>query len=47
MYYYFDSGKWNNKMLPLAAEYLQYLGTKNKSSEVISKSFTNWLQASM
>jgi hypothetical protein len=37
MYYYFDSGKWNNKMLPLAAEYLQYLGTKNKSSEVISK----------
>lgn len=39
MYYYFDSGKWNNKMLPLAAEYLQYLGTKNKSSEVISKEF--------
>ncbi|WP_185288159.1 pitrilysin family protein [Chryseobacterium lactis] len=39
MYYYFDSGKWNNKILPLAAEYLQYLGTKNKSSEVISKEF--------
>lgn len=39
MYYYFDSGKWNNKMLPLAAEYLQYLGTKNKSSEVIGKEF--------
>ncbi|MDR2234890.1 MAG: insulinase family protein [Chryseobacterium sp.] len=39
MYYYFDSGKWNNKILPLAAEYLQYLGTKNKSSEDISKEF--------
>ena len=39
LYYYFDSGKWNNKMLPLAAEYLQYLGTKDKSSEAISKEF--------
>jgi predicted Zn-dependent peptidase len=39
MYYHFDSGKWNNKVLPLAAEYLQYLGTKDKSSEVISKEF--------
>lgn len=39
MYYHFDSGKWNNKILPLAAEYLQYLGTKNKSSEEISKEF--------
>lgn len=39
MYYYFDSGKWNNKMLPLAAEYLEYLGTKDKSSEAISKEF--------
>jgi predicted Zn-dependent peptidase len=39
LYYHFDSGKWNNKILPLAAEYLQYLGTKNKSSETISKEF--------
>ncbi|WP_326983621.1 insulinase family protein [Chryseobacterium sp. MYb264] len=39
MYYHFDSGKWNNKILPLAAEYLQYLGTKSKSSEDISKEF--------
>ncbi|MFZ4928196.1 M16 family metallopeptidase [Chryseobacterium sp. Mn2064] len=39
MYYHFDSGKWNNKILPLAAEYLQYLGTKDKSSETISKEF--------
>ncbi|MET3535082.1 M16 family metallopeptidase [Chryseobacterium limigenitum] len=39
LYYHFDSGKWNNKILPLAAEYLQYLGTKDKSSEAISKEF--------
>ncbi|MGE8431729.1 insulinase family protein [Chryseobacterium joostei] len=39
MYYHFDSGKWNNKMLPLAAEYLQYLGTNDKSSETISREF--------
>ncbi|WP_241282396.1 M16 family metallopeptidase [Chryseobacterium timonianum] len=39
MYYHFDSGKWNNKMLPLAAEYLQYLGTNSKSSETISREF--------
>jgi predicted Zn-dependent peptidase len=39
LYYHFDSGKWNNKILPLAAEYLEYLGTKNKSSETISKEF--------
>lgn len=39
MYYHFDSGKWNNKILPLAAEYLEYLGTKDKSSEAISKEF--------
>lgn len=39
MYYHFDSGKWNNKMLPLAAEYLQYLGTNDKSSESISREF--------
>ena len=39
MYYHFDSGKWNNKTLPLAAEYLQYVGTNNKSSETISREF--------
>ncbi|RXM53125.1 MULTISPECIES: M16 family metallopeptidase [unclassified Chryseobacterium] len=39
MYYHFDSGKWNNKMLPLAAEYLQYLGTDDKSSETVSREF--------
>ncbi|SDI34312.1 M16 family metallopeptidase [Chryseobacterium jejuense] len=39
MYYYFDTKKWNSKILPLAAEYLEYLGTQNKSSENISKEF--------
>ncbi|SDI34286.1 M16 family metallopeptidase [Chryseobacterium jejuense] len=39
MYYYFDTEKWNSKILPLAAEYLEYLGTQNKSSESISKEF--------
>jgi hypothetical protein len=32
-------GKWNIKLLPLAASYLEFLGTKNKSSEDISKDF--------
>lgn len=39
LYYYFDAGRWSNKTLALAAEYLQFLGTKNKSSEDISKEF--------
>lgn len=39
MYYHFDIGKWNNKLLPIAAGYLEYLGTKDKSSEQISQDF--------
>ncbi len=39
MYYHFDIGKWNNKLLPIAAGYLEYLGTKNKSSEAIAQDF--------
>ncbi|OPC03861.1 peptidase M16 [Elizabethkingia ursingii] len=39
LHYYFGVGKWNNKLLPLAASYLEFLGTKNKSSEDISKDF--------
>lgn len=39
LHYYFDAGKWNSKILPIAAEYLQYLGTKDKSSETISREF--------
>lgn len=39
--YRFDMGNWNNKLLPIAAQYLQYLGTEKYSSEEISKQFYN------
>src|SRR5258708_26856478 len=32
-------GSWNNKLLPLAAQYLQFLGTSKYSTEEISKEF--------
>jgi len=41
LYYYFDMGSWNNQKLPLAAQYLQYLGTDKYTSEQISKEFYN------
>ena len=37
--YVFDMGKNNDKKLPLAIEYLQYLGTDKMSAESISKEF--------
>ncbi|MGE8426416.1 MAG: insulinase family protein [Sphingobacterium sp.] len=37
--YRFDGGKWSNKLLSLAAGYLEFLGTKDKSSEQFSKDF--------
>ncbi|TWR29360.1 insulinase family protein [Mucilaginibacter pallidiroseus] len=39
LYYRFDMGSWNNKLLPVAAQYLQFLGTDKQSSEDISKAF--------
>jgi predicted Zn-dependent peptidase len=39
--YRFDMGSWNNKALPLAAQYLQFLGTDKTSAEAIIKSFYN------
>ncbi|HLF45445.1 MAG TPA: insulinase family protein [Chitinophagaceae bacterium] len=39
--YRFDIGSWNNKLLPLATQYIQYLGTDKYSSEEISKQFYN------
>ncbi len=39
--YRFDFGSWNNKLLPLAAQYVQFLGTDKMSSEDISKQFYN------
>lgn len=41
LYYHFDMGSWNNKKLPLAAQYLQFLGTDKYTSEQISKEFYN------
>lgn len=37
--YRYNIGKWNNKMLGLAANYIEYLGTSSKSSEEFSKQF--------
>ncbi|HQZ75117.1 MAG TPA: insulinase family protein [Chitinophagaceae bacterium] len=39
--YRFDMGSWNNKLLPIAAQYIQYLGTDKYSSEELSKEFYN------
>ncbi|EFK59384.1 insulinase family protein [Sphingobacterium spiritivorum] len=37
--YQYKIGKWNNKLLSLAAGYLEFLGTKDRSSEDFSKEF--------
>ena len=39
LYYRFDIGSWHNKLLPIAAQYIQYLGTKTKTAEDFSKAF--------
>jgi predicted Zn-dependent peptidase len=39
MYYQFETGSWANKYLPIAADYLEYLGTETMSSEQISEAF--------
>lgn len=41
MYYRFSMGSWNNKVLPLALQYLQFLGTDKYTAEQISKEFYN------
>ncbi len=41
LYYRFDMGSWNNKLLPLAASYLSFLSTDKYSAEQISKEFYN------
>lgn len=38
-YYYVGMGSYHNKMLPLAMDYLQYLGTSKYNAEEISKKF--------
>lgn len=39
LYYQFETGSWSNRLLPIAAEYLNYIGTKNKSAEQVSTDF--------
>lgn len=39
MNYQFETGSWSNKLLPIAIDYLDYLGTENKSAEEISQEF--------
>jgi predicted Zn-dependent peptidase len=41
MYYRFGMGSWNSKVLPLALQYLQFLGTDKYTAEQISKEFYN------
>lgn len=41
LYYYFDMGTWNNKLLSVALQYLQYIGTDKYTAEDISKQFYN------
>ena len=37
--YRFEKGTWNDKKLSIAAQYLQFLGTKEMSAEEITKAF--------
>jgi predicted Zn-dependent peptidase len=39
LYLRYDMGSWNNKLLPIAAQYIQFLGTKTKTAEDFSKEF--------
>lgn len=39
LYYQYETGSWSNKLLPVAADYLQYLGTDKKTAEQISTDF--------
>lgn len=41
LHYYFNQGSYNNRMLPIALQYLQFLGTDKASAEDITKEFYN------
>lgn len=41
LYYKFNMGSYNNKLLPLALQYLQFLNTDKYTAEQISKEFYN------
>src|SRR5690606_30814719 len=37
--YYYETGSWSNKLLPIAADYLEYIGTEDMRAEDFSKAF--------
>lgn len=37
--YQYETGSWSNKLLPIATEYLQYIGTEDRSAAAISEAF--------
>lgn len=39
LYYQYETGSWTNKYLPIAVNYLEYLGTANKTAEAFSTDF--------
>jgi predicted Zn-dependent peptidase len=39
LYYQYETGSWANKYLPVAVNYLEFLGTQNKSAEAFSTDF--------
>ncbi|MDB5253105.1 MAG: insulinase family protein [Flaviaesturariibacter sp.] len=41
LYHHFDIGSYNDKLLPVALQYLQFLGTDKYTAEDISKQFYN------
>jgi len=41
LHYYFNQGAFNNRLLPIALQYLQFLGTDKVSAEEITKQFYN------
>ena len=41
LHYYFNQGSYNNRLLPIALQYLQFLGTDKYTTEQITKEFYN------
>jgi predicted Zn-dependent peptidase len=41
LYYRFETGTWNNKLLGLAADYINYIGTKDMSAAEFSQEMYN------
>jgi len=41
LHYYYNQGSYNNRLLPIALQYLQFLGTDKYSAEQVTKEFYN------